>query len=163
MRIDQNNCVRVRAFVCVCVSVSKETQDVKWNTPRWAKAVGLSWQWKTDDPEPRKGLSASVTSIIPQQICLSLCHGHSDACAPAFTRVQQLRAEGTAKYNTGQRYMFTDVLCSADVPLWCYSCRNVSGRLSNLCFIQTCTFLYHLQYTSVCSESRFGVISSQTT
>lgn len=93
-------------ILCVCVffffvCVSKETRDVKWNSPRnSAKAVGLSWQWKTDDPEPRKGLSASVPSIIPQQTCLSLCHRHSDACVPAFTRVQQLHADGTAKYNT---------------------------------------------------------------
>lgn len=62
-----------------------------------------------------------------------------------------LRADGTAKCNTGQRYTPTDVLCLEDVPLWCNNCGNVSGRLSNLRLIQTCTFLYLLQYTSICS------------
>lgn len=68
-------------------------------------------QWKTDDPEPRKGLPASVTSIIPQQTCLSLCQEHSDAYDAAFSRVQQLRADGTAKSNTSQQCPFTAVPC----------------------------------------------------
>lgn len=71
----------------------------------------LLQQWKTDYPEPRKGLPASVTSIIPQQTCLSLCQEHSDACDAAFSRVQQLRADGTAKSNTSQQCPFTAVPC----------------------------------------------------
>lgn len=58
-----------------------------------------------------KGLPASATSIIPQQTCLSLCQEHSDACDAAFSRVQPLRADGTAKSNTRQRCPFTAGPC----------------------------------------------------
>lgn len=72
--------------------------------------------------------------------------------------------------NTSQQHVFSDALCLEDVPLRCQIIMfhlvfmyESSRRSSDLRLFQECTFLYLVQNTSICSESRFGVISSQST
>lgn len=85
-----------------CVFFACLREDVKWGYYDSERLMTLS---------RGKASLASVTSIIPQQTCLSLCQEHSDACDAAFSRVQPLRADGTAKSNTSQQCPFTAVPC----------------------------------------------------
>lgn len=93
------------------------------------------WPWAEERPPSLSNIYHSSTDLsftVPWTFwCMCSCF----YTCPAIT------------CNTSQQYTCTDVLCSEDVPRWSHSCRHVSGRLSNLCFIQTCPFLYLLQYT----------------